>query len=99
MVILTPKSTGVTTAVTLGQVVQAQLPNNRNWVYMGQTNPLLTPMAPSGERTSGGVYLWTFRAQASGSTTLHFTGKVVCQANVPCTPLAFALSFALHVTA
>jgi hypothetical protein len=98
MVILTPKSGSVTTSVKLGQIVQAQLPNNRNWAYVGQMGALLTPMAPSGDHTANGVYLWTFRAQASGTTTLHFTGKTVCQANVPCTPLAFTLNFALRVT-
>ncbi|HEY8325472.1 MAG TPA: hypothetical protein VIG77_13330 [Ktedonobacterales bacterium] len=99
MVILTPSSAGGATAVTVGQVVQAQLPNNRNWTYVGQTGALLTPIAPTGERASNGLYLWTFRAQASGTGSLHFSGKVVCPANVACTPLVFVLNFSLRVSA
>ncbi|MGH2502967.1 MAG: hypothetical protein ACRDID_10665 [Ktedonobacterales bacterium] len=99
MVILTPSSASGATTVTVGQVVQAQLPNNRNWAYVGQTGALLTPIAPTGERASNGLYLWTFRAQASGTGSLHFSGKVVCPANVACTPLVFVLNFSLRVMA
>ncbi len=98
MVILTPKSGDVTTVVKVGQIVQAQLPNNRNWVFFNQTVALLAPITPSGVHTSAGVYLWTFRAQASGTTTLHFTGTTPCQAHLACTPLAFTMNFALNVT-
>lgn len=99
MVILTPSSGRVTTSVTVGQVVQAQLPNDRNWTYVGQSGALLTPIAPTGALASNGLYLWTFRAQASGSGSLHFSGKVVCPANVTCTPLTFLLNFSLRVSA
>lgn len=99
MVIVTPSNAGATTAVKVGQLVQAQLPYDRNWVYIGQSGVTLAPTAPSGSHTSDGLYLWTFRAEMAGDATLHFTGKTVCQANVPCTPLAFTLNFALRVAA
>lgn len=98
LVVLTPASGDVTTSVKLGQLVQAQLPNDRNWAYVGQSGVSLTPTSPSGTRTANGVYLWTFRAEATGDATLHFTGQLVCQPNVACTPLAFTLNFALRVT-
>ncbi len=98
MVVLTPASAHTTVTVKVGQLIQAQLPVARTWAYVGQTGATLPAIAPSGDR-SASVYLWTFRAQMTGATTLHFTGKTVCSAGVPCLPADITLNFGLRIIA
>lgn len=98
--ILTPTTPNRTGSAHVGDIVQVRLPTTSKWSFApAQSAGALSLTQPSGVLIhSLNACVWTFKALATGTQTLPFTGQAICKAGQPCADYRIAMTFSVTVS-
>ncbi len=96
-VVLNDAANNTTVTVHPGDLVQVQLPISWRWSFDGNAGALTLVQPAAAQDAQADVCFWNFRAGATGTTTLHFSGNMVCEPNRACPALARIDTFTVVV--